>query len=485
MKVLIGYPPIQNEKGVPLLSQNRQFQYFNNPCYIFPLVPASAATLLKENEYDVVFKDCIVEGVSEEEFIEFYKTEEFSIFCFETKTPVIKEHWRIIDKLKEIAPKTKIVIMGDHVTALPEETMEKSKVDFVLTGGDYDFMLLNLCNYLSGKESLEPGFYFKDRNEKIKSSGKFKLNHNLDKLPMIDRELANAKLYNVEGNIKVRPFAYIMSGRDCPWHKCKFCSWPTLYPVFRTRSVKNTIKEIQMLVEKYRVKEIFDDSGTFPPGKWLKEFCEAMVSTGLNKKIHFSCNMRVDYITEESAQLMKEAGFRLLKIGLESGNQETLDKLCKGIKVEQIREACAIAKKHGLTVHLTMIVGYPWETKEMALKTYELAKELMLSGKADVLQSTIVMPYPGTGLHEQALKEKWFRIDPEEYEKYDMSEQILNTPDMTPEEVNEVCRKIYHIFLHPRYVLKRLLEIRSAEDVKFFAKGAMAVVGHIKDFGRK
>ena len=69
----------------------------------------------------------------------------------ETKTPVVKKHWSIISDVKKVLPNSKVVLVGDHVTALPQESMEQSKVDFVLTGGDYDFLLLNLVNFLNGK----------------------------------------------------------------------------------------------------------------------------------------------------------------------------------------------------------------------------------------------------------------------------------------------------------------------------------------------
>lgn len=483
MKVLIAYPPLESPKGVPLLTQNRQFQWFNNPSYIYPLIPASAATLLSKNGYHVLWKDSIVEKETLTEFLKFYQLQQPDLIAIETKTPVIKQHWKIISKLKEILPKTKVVLMGDHVTAFPKESLENSKADFILTGGDYDFSLLELCNSIKKKTKLPKGFWYRDKN-KIKTTGKFTLNHNLDELPIIDRELTKAHLYNIEYNIKVRPFAYTMVGRDCPYHKCKFCAWPILFPKFRTRSVENFLDEIGILIEKYKVKEIFDDTGTFPPGQWLEDFCNGMIKRGYNEKIKFSCNMRVDFINEENAALMKQAGFRLLKVGLESANQRTLDKINKGITVEQIIQACKIAKNNNLEIHLTMIIGYPWETKSEALKTFKLARRLMTSGLSDVLQSTVLVPYPGTQLHKEALENNWFRFNPKSYERYDMSEPVLNPIDMSHEEVMKICNKVYKIFLYPQYVIRRLSKLKSFEEIKFTFRGAKAVLGHIKDFAR-
>ena len=484
MKVMITYPPLSTEKGFPLLSQNRQFQWFNNPAILYPMIPASAATLLDRNGYEVIWKDAIAEGYSYKDYIEFFEEQKPDLAAIETKTPVIKQHWRIINELKSISPKTKFVLMGDHVTALPEESLEKcDALDYVIPGGDYDFSLLELCNSLTKGARLPEGLWYRENGE-VRDNGRFELNHNLDALPFIDRELTKGYLYNKEYNIKKRPFAYTMAGRDCPYHKCKFCSWTTLFPTFRARTPENLLDEIGILIERYGVKEIFDDTGTFPAGNWLEEFCQGMIARGYNKKISFSCNMRVDYITEENAKLMKKAGFRLLKVGLESANQETLDRINKNIKVEQITEACRIAKNAGLDVHLTMIVGYPWETKEEALNTLGLAKILMTSGLADVLQSTVLIPYPGTPLHKEGVDNKWFRFNTEEYERYDMAEPVFKSVDMTAEEVMGICNMIYQIFLSPKYVFRHITKIKSLEDVKYTLGGVKAVVGHLRDFSR-
>ncbi len=483
MKIIIGYPPTESEKGIALLSQNRQFQWFSNPTHIFPVVLGSAATLLKKEGYDVLWKDCVVENLNEKDFFRFLERKKPDLFAFETKTPVIKQHWKIINEIKKKLPEMKIVICGDHVTSFPKESLENSNVDYVLQGGDYDFLLDELADYLSGKRKSVPKGIWYRKNGKIRGS-RFQLKHKLDDLPFIDRDLCKWKLYQKEYNLQGRPFFYIASGRDCWWGKCKFCSWPRMYPRFRVRSVKNVLDEIGMLIEKYNVKEIFDDTGTLAIGEWLRDLCKGLIERGYNKKIKYSCNMRYGVLKLEDYKLMKKAGFRLLKFGLESANQKTLDFTNKGIKVRDIIKGCEWAKGAGLTVHLTMIVGWPNETYDDALKTFNLAKKLMQSGKADVLQATILIPYPGTPLWKEARKKGWFLFDPKEYERYDMREPILNTTDNKPEEVAAICGKIYTIFLTPKYILARLRNIKSIEDLKFNLRGVKAVIGHLKDFWR-
>jgi len=486
MKISISYPPIESDKGVPLLSQNRQFQYFSEPTYVFPIVPAYAATLLHQASYDVVWDDGIAEEKSYDQWLTGLKKNSPDVVLLETKTPLVKRHWRIIGDIKEVNPEVRVVLVGDHVTALPKESMESSMVDYVIEGGDYDFLLLNLVEYLNGiAKSLEPGIWYRDDGE-IKSTGRFRLNHDLNSLPFIDRDLAKWWLYSEKnGNYKVTPGTYTMVARDCWWRKdggCSFCAWCVLYPVFRARKPELLVDEIGMLIEKYKVREIFDDSGSFPVGEWLRKFCKLMVERRYNEKVYFSCNMRFGALTKEDYQMMKKAGFRMLLFGLESGSQRILDEINKGLTVEEIVDSCRKAKEAGLTIHITIMFGYPNASREEELQTYRLARKLMEEGYADTLQSTLIVPYPGTRLYDMALEIGWLRFSPGEWERWDMSEPVLKGGGMSPEEVKQMCDETYRLFLSPKYVLRRLFSIRSFDDLKFAFRGAHKVLGHIKDF---
>lgn len=482
MKIFVSYPPLEG-KGTPMLGQNRQFQWFHNPSFIYPMVSASAATLLRDRGHDVTWDDGIARRWTADQWWERLLAEKPDLVAMETKTPVVRLHWAIADRIKRELPGAIVALMGDHVTALPEETMSSCACDYAITGGDYDFLLASIVDHIESGAALEPGIWYREGGE-ISDTGPFRLDHDLNTLPFIDRELTDWRLYG-EPLYKREPFTYTMVGRDCPWAKCTFCSWTTLFPKFRTRTQESLLDEIGMLIERYGVREIFDDTGSFPAGGWLDKFCHGMIARGYHKKIRLSINFRFDYLKPERARLMREAGFRLMKLGLESANQATLDRLDKGTKVEDIERGCKIAKDAGLEVHLTIMVGYPWETRADAERTLALAKRLMKKGYADMLQSTVAVPYPGTPLYRQAVENDWLAVDPRAYEQFDMTAPVFKTPDMTPEEVTAVCNSIYRSFLQPSYVLRYLAGIRSPSDVKFIAKGARAVIGHLLDFSRK
>ncbi len=483
MRVLITYPPLKGP-GQPTLGQNRQFQWFHNPSYIYPMVPAWAATMLKEAGHDVLYLDAIARAWDWPRYRRAVEEFKPQLLAFETKTPVVKQHWGIISKLKKLLPSTKFALMGDHVTALPKESFGKCPVDFVLTGGYYDFQLVKLAAALEGKGKPEAGTYYRTPGGGVRTTGRFRTDYDLNRLPFIDRELTDWRLYG-EKLYKRTPFSYMMAGRDCPYAKCTFCSWTTLYPRFRVMRPERCLDEIGHLVENFGIREVFDDTGTFPPGGWLKEFCRGMIDRGYSKRTLISCNFRCDYILKSDLQLMRRAGFRLMKMGLESANQATLDRLKKNTTVEKIVAGCKAAKRAGLDVHLTVMVGYPWETRDEMRRTLDLARELMTGGHADMLQATVVIAYPGTPLWQQAVKHAWLKYDAGAYEKLDMTRPVFKLQGVTDKEVMEMCDAIYRIFLHPSFVWHHLKRIRSFEDMCYIARGVKPVIGHILDFMRK
>jgi len=481
-KISISYPPITNKKGnTAFLSQNRQFQWTNTGNIIYPVIPAYAATLLSKNDYQVFWDDAIAENMTYQEWQNRLLTNKPNLVAIETKTPAIKQHWQIIKKLKKCLPKSKIVLFGDHVTALPQESLENSPVDYILTGGDYDFMLLNLANHLSKKNKLESGFWYR-KNNKIVNSGKFALkHHNLDQLPLINRQLTHWQDYAFKNsNYRYTPGSYIMSGRDCWWGKCTFCSWTTLFPgsQFRSFSPQHSFNEINNLIKNFNVKEVFDDSGTLPIGDWLAKFSLLMAKSNLNKKVRLGANMRLAGPTETDFINMKKANIQFLLYGLESANQTTLNKINKNLKLNQIETTLKLAKKYKIDNHLTVMIGYPWESLKDAQNTIDLAKHFKL-GLADSIQATIIIPYPGTPLFNQAKKNNWLKT--KNWDKYDMSQSILKSP-LTTKQQKQLVRSIYKGIFTPRFIFNKITSIKSIDDIKFISRYAIKYLQKLKDF---
>lgn len=481
MRVAVAYPPLKSEKGVALLTQNRQFQWFSRPTYIFPVVPATAATMLKAAGHEVLFLDGIAAEMSEEEFERQLCDFKPELLVLETKTPVVKRHWRWINKFAEsLKCNAKFVLVGDHVTALPQESFDNCRVDYILTGGDWDFLLKNIVDVGFDAAKFEAGIWYRENGE-VKNTGAFKLDHNLNDAPWIDRDLVNWKLYaKKNGNFRRTPGTYIMSGRDC-WHaKCTFCSWTTLYPTYRTRDAIDVVDEIEMLVNKYGIKELMDDSGSLPVGKWLETFCNELIRRKLNKRLRIDCNMRFGRLTAADYRLMRKAGFRLVLFGVESANQETLDRFVKALKVEDVENGAKWASEAGLDVHLTFMFGHQWEGPKEIANTVKLARKLLANGHASTLQCTLTIPYPGTPLFKELKAAD--QLNTLDWDEYDMRRAITKTPYASESEIKCAIQSVYRGFLQPRALLRRFSSARSLFDFGFYYRGFRSLIGHLIDF---
>lgn len=452
MRIAFCYPPIPSPKGTPLLSQNRQFQWFSDGGAIYPVVPAHAASLLRTHGHTILWRDGIAQKADPKTYLEELISQQPDVVFVETKTPVANFHLQWIRELKGRLPACRVVLAGDHANAFPDELKKLAPVDHVIRGGNYDFALLS---WIEGRE----------------------IPVDLATLPPIDRELTRWRDYaEKNGNFLRTPGAYIMAGRDC-WHgKCTFCSWATLYPNYRVRPVGDVLDEIGELIQ-LGVREIMDDTGCFPIGRWLTDFCEGMIARGYNKKVRLNCNMRFGALNTEGYRLMRRAGFRMVLFGVESANQGTLDRLEKNLTVEAIERGAREASQAGLHVHITLMFGYPWEDATDAKRTADFARKLLRKGYARTLQATWLVPYPGTPLFKELkatdglLTENW--------EAYDMRAPVMKSP-LTEDEIREWISYTYRGFFQLPVIIRHGLAALTTPA--YLLRGLRSLLGHLRDF---
>lgn len=265
-----------------------------------------------------------------------------------------------------------------------------------------------------------------------------------EQLPFPDRRFTDAlnKRWQGYGNYKFHPATHSMASNLCWYGKCTFC-----VDTFKLQSgEKRGLRTVDHFIEevedcaKLGIKEIFDDSGTFPLGKWLEEFCEKMISTGLNKKIVMGCNMRVQ---DAPWALMKKAGFRFILMGVESSNQITLDKIKKSQRAEDIVYIIAQAAKAGLEPHGTFMTGYPWETEKDEKRTISLAHYLLEEGYLKTAQASVYSP-PRT------------KPDPNS-------------------SGHKYLPRFYDVYRSPKFWLTKLKDLRRWEDFTYYVRGARLV----------
>lgn len=210
-------------------------------------------------------------------------------------------------------------------------------------------------------------------------------------LPHADRKLTdafNSKWQN-NGNFKYHPGVYIQSTNSCWWGNCTFCTEKG--KTNEIREVKDVINEIRECKE-LGAAEVFDDSATFPMEFILAtEFLQQLRRVD----IRFSCNLRITPIIPFS--VLRASGFRMCLFGIESANQKTLDKINKGVKVEDIIPTIKKAAQARLEPHIACMFGYPWETEQEAINTLKIVHYLLRKGYAKTAQASFYQVSGETG----------------------------------------------------------------------------------------
>ena len=464
MNISISYPPITNEFGQKaMVSQNRNVQYFKKPTYLLPVIQAQAATKLSKAGFNIIWDDGNADLKVYDEWIKDLIDYQPDVIFMEGTTPVMQFLWDLSDKLKELLPSTILIIGGYHAMRQPQETLLKSSFDIVLKSTNIDFVLLEICKELDNNKlklfNLNTnGIAYKEYSskDKIIDKGSFKMVENLDASEIIDRDLIKWKNYAYEnGNFLQTPGTYASSViRDCMFGKCTFCRYNGPDLSFSKMSIQKSVDEYEDLIINKGVKEIFDDSGVWYRGKDAIDFAKEIIKRGLHKKnCYFGFNTRFEYLDEETIKWLAKANFRFILIGLESGSDYSLSKLNKGYSMREIRKNLELMTKYGLHPHLTIMVGYYWETKEMLNETVNAVKELMFKGLARTLQVTICTPVDYTPYHIDCIENK--RLLVSDYNDFDMSKVIVKTP-IDHSHYYKAIKEMYSIAFHPKFIFRQI-----------------------------
>jgi radical SAM superfamily enzyme YgiQ (UPF0313 family) len=237
------------------------------------------------------------------------------------------------------------------------------------------------------------------------------------------------------------PYVSLYTGRGCR-SQCTFCLWPQTVGGhrYRTRSVSHVLGEMEFVRDSFpQVKEVFFDDDTFTDSRERAEdIARGMGRLGLE----WSCNAKAN-VPYETLKVLRENGLRLLLVGFESGNQEILTNIKKGVKVERARQFAKDCRDLGITIHGTFIVGLPGETTETIQETIRFAREI----NPHTLQVSIAAPYPGTALYRQAEEEGWFSNDDATLvDEHGVQAAVLSYPTLNRTEIFESVDTFYRKF---------------------------------------
>jgi len=365
-----------------------------------------AAALRKASGINVRIIDCKLEGTSMDTLEELIKIESPDLVGFSVLTFNLLNCIDVAKLIRKVSPKTKICFGGWHATLYPKETAKLDCVDFIVIGeGEHTFPeLVEYCRKkeFSQKELLNiRGIGYRSLSGEVKLNLPRETVKNLDNLPFPAYDLIAVKKYS---NLLActKNSINIVTSRGCP-QKCIFCDLRRT--VYRFHSPQNTLEQIQLWVDK-GITELFiqDDNFTINRKRTI-EFCQLLISSGL--KIKYQISSRVDYLDDELLGYLKRSGCNRIYFGIESGSQEILDYLEKGITVRQIKEVFKAAKKHGIYRCAFIMIGMPTERRKDIQATIDLVKEI----KPEHLYCSICTPMPETHFYKKLLSEGQIKHD--------------------------------------------------------------------------
>ncbi len=471
MNVLIINPPWPG-KGYGTRSQNRIIKHRSDKFLQYPIFLAYSASQLKAAGHNVSYIDSVIQDLDMDQTIEHAKQANPAAIFMETTTPSIEADYSSLSRLKD-ATNARIIVGGPHATHFHTEVLKECSAIDVVIRHEFD---TKIAKVVSNSDHLEEvhGITFR-RGEEIVDNGDGEFCADLDSVPFPDRDTIPWHWYT-EAWYSRRPFMNMMTSRGCPYH-CSFCLWPqSMYGhKQRFRSIDNVLSEIRMLKRRYNLKEINIDDGTFTTNKKrVMEFCQKLRKEKTD--IIWTCNGRVDNLDDEVLVEMKKSGCKMIRLGVESGSQEVLDKIKKGLTLKQIEDGVRLVKKHGIQALGGFMFGFPYDSRETVEKTIAFAKKL----SPDQVQFSINMCYPGTSLYDYAKSNEL--LIAKNFKEFDMTHgPVVKTMDMEREDLEHILSRAYREFyFRPKFILQTLLHLKDIDEIKRTFRSLKSLVNTIR-----
>jgi hopanoid biosynthesis associated radical SAM protein HpnJ len=405
---------------------------------------------------------------------------EHDLVVLHTSSPTFAGDIKIAEAVKEQNPSAVVGFVGPKVAVQPEQSLQASAaIDFVARQ-EFDFTIAEVA---AGRPLADvDGLSFR-RNGAVVHNPDRAILEDMDRLPFVTpvykRDLRPEDYYI---GYLLHPYLSLYTGRGCR-SRCTFCLWPQTVGGhrYRTRSVRHVLAEAALVRELFpQVKELFFDDDTFTDDRdRAMEIARGLGRLGLT----WSCNAKAN-VPREMLKVLRDNGLRLLLVGYESGNQQILINIKKGLRVERAKRFAADCRELGITVHGTFILGLPGETEQTIQETIRFAREV----NPHSIQVSVAAPYPGTELYRQAIDNGWLPGDEDGDEAALVSEDgtqlaALSYPHLNHTEILDSVDAFYKRFYfragklaemsaemlrHPGMVPRRLRE--GGEFARFLTR---------------
>jgi len=421
-----------------------------------PLGLAYLASALEREGHKVKILDAFALRLSWNDFAKAVEKEKADLIGIGGMTPTIDNTLRAI---KICRPHTRYIVTGGpHFSVHKQEFFKESPdLNFGIIGEGEDSFKTLVDRLEEGKDPWDVSGLVGPQ----KSNPPAHFRNNLDDIPFPARHLLPNHLYRY-ALWPGKKVTTMITSRGCPYH-CIFCDKSISGSIWRARSSRNVLDEMEEIVKNFGIDSIilYDDLFTLNKARVI-EICRGILQRDL--RFQWKCEGRVDRIDEEMLYWLKKAGCSMIAYGVESGNQEGIDYLQKGITLTQIRRAFALTRRAGIKPMAYFILGIPVETYEQGLQTIAFAREL----NPDYAQFSILSPFQGTKLYEDAKARGWYQeVDAQNPFDKDQKRPVLISEKWSEESLRKILRQAHKDFyFRPRYVLKKLGGIRDFRQLQ-------------------
>lgn len=351
-----------------------------------------------------------------------------------------------------------IIIGGPHVSALPAETMSRGLFDFGVIG-EGENTIVELIDRLGDDPYGIDGIAYSKNGEVVINRMRNAIK-NLDDIPFPARHLLpDLRLYRPNAqNYKRLPTTTMITSRGCPYG-CIFCDKAVFGRTYRTHSPEYVVNEMEMLISKYKINEVWliDDTFTLN-NKRVEDICGLIIDRGLD--ISWSCLGQVNTVNPKMLNMMAKAGCWLISYGIESGNQNVLDYIQKNITLKQVKNAIEWSNNVGIETKGFFMLAHPIDTIKTIDDTINFAKSLSL----DQAIFTVTTPLPNTKLYDYAIENKL--LSAKEWSSFSMLNPTFIPNGLTEDILKNKLKEGYHKFyFRLGYITRQIFKTRSLSDL--------------------
>jgi len=462
MRVVLVTAPAECHGAPKLLGRIRR-----SPCP--PLGMAYLAAALEAHGHSVELLDALTLGWGPADTAQAVAATQPGVVGLSSYTMTKFMAYEVLRQVKLRLPEVVTVMGGPHATVSPESIFEESEDLDIILRGEAENGMAELVDRLEDGRSYDdvPGIMLRESAASISVGPSPEPVMDLDRIRYPARHIFDKNLYNAFLPLisyQEMPSAVLMTSRGCPWARCKFCNeGGRNSPLYRRRSPENVIGELRQLVEDdgIRFAYLYDDNFCVNM-KWISTFCDLLDREAW--PLSWSAFGRANTVTPEMLGRMAASRCVHLSYGFESGNQDILDLINKGITLDQGRQAVAWTREAGIEMRGFMMLGFPLETPEMSQKTIRFALELDT-------ELMFFHPYyvlPGTALEELALQEGRF-IEHDNATLYAPS-YVPNTYTSITQLQRMVHSAYRRYYLRPRYIGRALRDAASLAMLKDYLR---------------